>query len=75
MLCRQALKFMNRGENMKKREILLTDQEIYDLLNILVSYKTDRKCDSRNSDMKFKEFSWEEIAKASKLQDVLISHM
>lgn len=66
---------MNRGGNMKKREILLTDQEIYDLLNILVSYKTDRKLDSRNSDMKFKEFSWEEIAKASKLQDVLISHM
>lgn len=60
---------------MKKREILLTDQEIYDLLNILVSYKTDRKLDSRNSDMKFKEFSWEEIAKAGKLQDVLISHM
>ena len=66
---------MNRGGNMKKREILLTDLEIYDLLNILVSYKKDRKLDSRNSDMKFKEFSWEEIAKASKLQDVLISHM
>lgn len=60
---------------MKKCEVLLTEKEVYELLNILVVYKTDRTVDPNNSDMKHKQYSLEEIATATRLQDLIISHM